>query len=290
MYTLSVIAAASALLRVASATEVFAHFMVQNAYAYTVDQWQTDMTSAQQVGIDGFSLNWIPPDCESGLDWMVDRIDDAFTAAESMGFSLIHSFDMSYSSCNIYWNQTFMADMISRYAGNSAAYRWNSNMLVSTYGGDQVDQYGNDFFQGLKDNMKDSNPISLAPALTTYSMGAQSNPSGEASNLMSDYPSIDGYLNWQAWPMNVESNITTTPDQAFQSALKSAGRSGPYIMGKSCKVEQSELMQADTCLSRLAMAVQGSQRRQPTRLLGRVQRHPVPRPLHRTNQQRRHSA
>lgn len=236
MFTFPALAFASALLiRAASATDVMAHFMVQNAYAYTVDQWKTDITSAQQVGIDGFALNWIPPDCDYGLDWTVTQIDNAFTAAESMGFKLMYSFDMSYSECTIYWNQTFMETMISKYAGNSAAYRWNSNMLVSTYGGDQVEQYGDEFFQGLKDNMADSNPISLAPALTTYSMGAQTNPTSEAASLMSDYPSIDGYLNWQAWPLNVEQNITVTPDQAFQSALKSNGRTGPYIMGKSRK-------------------------------------------------------
>ncbi|KAK4544089.1 hypothetical protein LTR36_004587 [Oleoguttula mirabilis] len=234
MYILSVIAAASALLRVASATEVFAHFMVQNTYAYTVDQWKTDMTSAQQVGIDGFSLNWIPPDCDTGLSWMTDRIDDAFTAAESMGFSLIYSFDMSYSDCAVFWNTTFMAGMINNYAGSSAAYRWNSNLLVSTYGGDQVDEYGNDFFQELKDTMNYfNNPISLAPALTTYSLGAQTDPTSEAASLLSDYSSIDGYLNWQAWPLNVLSNLTVTPDQAFQSALKANAKTGPYIMAVS---------------------------------------------------------
>lgn len=234
MFALSAAAAASALLlRVASATDVFAHFMVQNAYAYDVDQWKTDIASAQQIGIDGFALNWIPPNCQYGLDWTVDRIDDAFTAAESLNFKLFHSFDMSYSSCTTYWNQTYMQEVISKYSGSSAAYRWNSNMLVSTYGGDQVDQYGNEFFQGLKDNMKGSNPISLAPALTEYSMGAQTDPTGSASSLMSDYTSIDGYLNWQAWPLNVNQNITVTPDQAFQSALKSNGRSGPYIMAVS---------------------------------------------------------
>jgi len=234
MFSLPVIAAASALLRVATATDVFAHFMVQNAYAYDVNQWKTDMASAQQIGIDGFALNWIPPDCESGLDWTVARIDDAYTAAESMGFNLMQSFDMSYSSCTIYWNQTFMQTMISKYASNSAAYRWNNNLLVSTYGGDQVEEYGNEFFEGLKSNMQSSNPITLAPALTTYSMDAQTDATSAASSLMSDYSSIDGYFNWQAWPLNVQQNTTVTPDQAFQAAIKSNSRSGPYIMGKCC--------------------------------------------------------
>ncbi|RMY07578.1 hypothetical protein D0867_09307 [Hortaea werneckii] len=233
MRSFSLIAAASAMLQAAHATDVFAHFMVQNAYAYDVDQWKKDMSAAQQMGIDGFAMNWIPPECQSGLSWVPDRIDDAFTAAEQMGFKLMHSFDMSYSECYIYWNQTYMADAISKYSGSSAAYRWNSNMLVSTYGGDQVDQYGNEFFQGLKDNMKGYNPISLAPALTTYSLSAWDNPQSSASNLMSDYPSIDGYLNWQAWPLDSDTNMTTSSDEAFKSALKSNGKSGPYIMAVS---------------------------------------------------------
>ena len=215
----------------ASAATVFAHFMIQNAYAYDINQWKTDIAAAQQIGIDGFALNWIPPDCEEGLDWMVERIDDAFTAAEQMGYQLIYSFDMSYSSCNIHWNQTFMQSMISRYSDYSSAYRWNSNILVSTYGGDQSEQYGNEFFQGLKDNMQyANNAITLAPALTTYSMGAQAHPLHTAASLMSDYPSIDGFFNWQAWPLNVRKNISVSPDLAFQSSLKNSGRTGPYIM------------------------------------------------------------
>lgn len=273
MLSIPVVAAAAGLLQAAAATDVFAHFMVQNSYAYDVDQWKTDMKSAQQMGIDGFALNWIPPDCQAGLSWMPDRIGDAYTAAEQMGFSLMQSFDMSYSSCYLYWNQTYMADEISKYSGSSAAYRWNSNMLVSTYGGDQVDEYGNEFFQGLKDNMKSYNPISLAPALTQYSLGAWDNPSSSASSLMSDYPSIDGYLNWQAWPLDSDRNMTITADEAFSSAIKSNGRSGPYIMGKSRKGHLARLVQADNYLSGFTMAVQGSQRRQPTRRLGRLQRY-----------------
>ena len=221
-------------IRTASGASVFAHFMMMNSYAYDQDMWKKDIAAAQQVGIDGFALNWIPPNCQADESWVVDRIDDAFSAAEDMGFKLMYSFDMSYTECNYYWNQTFMQEMITKYAGSSATYRWNSNILVSTYGGDQVDdQYGNEFFQGLKDKMKYwNNAITLAPALTTYSMHAYDNPKTAASNLISDYSSIDGYFNWQAWPLDVDSNITATPDQAFQSALKNAGKTGPYIMGE----------------------------------------------------------
>ncbi|KAK6432630.1 hypothetical protein LTR95_011201 [Oleoguttula sp. CCFEE 5521] len=235
MFSLSTTLALSALaLRVASAADVFAHFMVMNAYAYDVDQWKKDMSDAQQIGIDGFALNWIPPYCQGDQGWTADRIGDAFTAAEQMGFKLAHSFDMSYSECNTYWTPQYMAQILTKYASNLATYRWNGDILVTTYGGDFVSQYGNDFFNSLKAEMSYSNQyISLSPALTKYSMAGYDDPSGQASQLLSDFPSIDGYLNWQAWPLNVQENITATPDQAFQSALKNAGKKGPYIMSVS---------------------------------------------------------
>lgn len=182
--------------QVASAATVMAHFMVANSYAYNVAQWETDIKAAQQIGIDGFALNWTPPDCSyPSLDWMADRIADAYTAAASMNFKMMLSFDMSYSSCTTYWNQTYMASVISEHAGSSAALRWNSNIVVSTFGGDTVEQYGNEFFAGLKSMMKSTNAISLVPALTTFSDEAQASPSTAASSLVTDYPSIDGYLN-----------------------------------------------------------------------------------------------
>ncbi|SMQ51069.1 unnamed protein product [Zymoseptoria tritici ST99CH_1A5] len=225
---------AATALRTASASTVFAHFMVMNSFAYDVDQWEKDIASAQEVGIDGFALNWTPPNCQANENWSVDRIDDAFTAAENKGFKLMYSFDMSWTICNHYWNQTFMQDMITKHASSPAAYRWNNNLLVSTYGGDNIEHYGNQFFQGLKDKMAYwKNPITLAPALTKYSTAAQTNAQSSAAKLISDYPAIDGYFNWQAWPLDVEANITASPDQAFQSALKNAGKTGPYIMAMS---------------------------------------------------------
>lgn len=195
--TLSLVLLATVSAQVASAKTVIAHFMLDNSYAYNAQQWKTDMASAQQVGIDGFALNWNPPDCSyPSLSWQVDRIDDAYTVAESMGFQLMFSFDMSYSVCNTYWNTTFMETMITKYAGSSAAMRWNTNLLVSTYGGDSVSAYGNTFFQSLKDTMKAAgHPITLSPALTSFSEAAQYTPVISAASLVAEYPAIDGYFN-----------------------------------------------------------------------------------------------
>ena len=233
MFRPSILSALACALGSASAVDVFAHFMVSNSYGYDVAQWKTDMRAARQVGIDGFSMNWSPPNCDASnnLDWMVDRIRDAYQAAEDMGFKMYHSFDMDNSECDTFFTTSYMQDIIAEHAGNSAAYRWNSNLLVTTFGGDTVDAYGNGFFQNLKNTMKSSsNAISLAPALTSYSYRAQDDPSAASSSLISDYPSLDGYKNWQAWPLDRKANMTTTADAAFASALASAGKTGPYIM------------------------------------------------------------
>ncbi|THY74569.1 glycoside hydrolase [Aureobasidium pullulans] len=230
----TVLALAAVSVHLAAAKSVVAHFMLDNSYAYTVGQWKTDMKVAQQAGIDGFSLNWIPPDCNSpSRKWQVDRIDDAFQAAEKTGFKLMFSFDMSYTTCNKFWNTTFMTDMITKHAGSSAAMRWNTNILVSTYAGDKNDAYGNQFFQDLKESCKGAgHPITLAPALVSYAQAAQTSPEKSAAKMMSDYPAIDGYFNWQAWPL-MEANMTCTADKAFKAALTKNGKTGPYIMAVS---------------------------------------------------------
>ena len=50
--TLAVSALAAISVRAVAATDVFAHFMVQNAYAYNQAQWKFDMQQAQSIGID----------------------------------------------------------------------------------------------------------------------------------------------------------------------------------------------------------------------------------------------
>jgi glucan endo-1,3-alpha-glucosidase len=195
MWTILAMAAVGVNLTVARS--VVAHFMLDNSYAYTVAQWNTDMKAAQEAGIDGFSLNWIPPNCEAASrGWQVDRVADAFTAAEQTGFKLMFSFDMSYTTCNTFWNTTFMTDMVTKHAGSSAVLRWNTNILVSTYAGDDNDAYGNQFFQNFKDSCKNAGqPITLAPALISYAQAAQWTPTESANQMMSDYPAIDGFFN-----------------------------------------------------------------------------------------------
>ena len=186
------------------AADVLAHFMVQNSYAYNVATWQHDMTSAQQVGIDGFALNWIPPYCASTspgstLAWQASSIANAFTAAEQQNFKLVLSFDMSYgvgSNCptGLAWNVTYMSSIISNYTNSSAAYKWNKQMLVTTYAGEK---YGNAFFQDLKQTLAEQDiDISIAPGFTSYAEAAQNEAAtGQAKSFMSAFDSLDGFFN-----------------------------------------------------------------------------------------------
>lgn len=232
--SLVIITLAATLIVTGSATDVFAHFMVQNSWAYDLEQWKEDMLSAKSIGVDAFAMNWMPPDCHDDLQWQESRIDDAYEVAEEVGFKIIHSFDMSWTGCRVYWNTTFMADMLKKHASSTATYRWNNSMLVTTFGGDSVKQYGNIFFEDLKAKMKESdNAISLTPALTQYSTKAQKMPAQAAEEMVRDFPTADGYLNWQAWPMEGNLNNTCKADEAFQSALEKAGKTGPYIMAVS---------------------------------------------------------
>ena len=232
--TLIVTALMAVFIVACSATDVFAHFMVQNSWAYNHEQWKEDMLSAKSIGIDALAMNWMPPDCQSSLQWQESRIDDAYKTAEEVGFKIVHSFDMSWTQCNVYWNTTYMADVLRKHAGSKATYRWNSDILVTTYGGDSVDQYGDLFFADLKAKMKTSgNTISFTPALTRYATNAQKTAVEAAGQMIHDFSTVDGYFNWQAWPMQDNVNNTCTADKAFQTALKTAGKTGPYIMAVS---------------------------------------------------------
>jgi len=218
------------------ASDVFAHFMVQNAWAYNDQQWKEDMHSAKSIGIDAFAMNWMPPGCEEDLSWQASRIDDAYRIAEKVGFKIVHSFDMSWAACkeNAYWNTTYMAEVLKKHADNEASYRWKGDMLVTTYGGDRVHQYGDSFFEDLKAKMRLlKNPISLTPALTKYAEEAQTSTEDAVRRMIEDFPSADGYFNWQAWPMNGKTNSTCAADKAFQDGLAHKGKNGPYIMAVS---------------------------------------------------------
>ncbi|KAI0092244.1 glycoside hydrolase [Irpex rosettiformis] len=206
------------LAHVAFAQHVFAHWMLAEAYSFTQNDWENDISSARSIGIDGFALNM------NANDYEASRLVDAYAAAATFSnpdFKLFISFDMSYS-----WSVSGMVSIVTAHADSPAQYEWNDKVLVSTYSGD-TGSYGNvDFWSGFKSNLANQGvSISLAPAFTTY------RDPNLASKLLSTYPSIDGFMNWWSWPNDILANLTTDTDVAYQKAISQ--RTGPYIMGVS---------------------------------------------------------
>lgn len=145
----------------------------------------------------GSSSNCQPKD----LSWQTARIKDAYTAADAQNFSIVPAFDMSYhfrtDNCptGTAWNMTYMSTLISDASKQSATYRWNDAVLVTTRGGGL---YGDDYFSQIKSLLdRQGVKISIAPYIESYVEAAHSfgEPEKDAKFAFSDYPSIDGFYN-----------------------------------------------------------------------------------------------
>ncbi|KAJ6465603.1 glycoside hydrolase family 71 protein [Mycena vitilis] len=214
MFLLSLIAAGLAATNLLSvnAQIVVAHFMAQNAFSYSQDDWTNDINTAKATGIDGFALNIALADYE------VDRVATAFVAAESANFKLFFSFDMSRS-----WQQSDIVSLVSTHASSSAMLTYNGGVLVSTFGGEGN---GNDFWAAIKTSLANAGiKITFAPAFLSFRDPSQT------GTLLSSFPSIDGFFNWWSWPNDVDETLTTDTDIAYRDAARTRG--GPYIMAVS---------------------------------------------------------
>lgn len=84
-----------------------------------------------------------------------------------------------------------MVDLVAKHATSASTFLWKDTVLVSTYSGDnQPDSFWADFKSALKAKNVD---ITLAPAFTSYRDPAKAN------DLLSNFPSIDGFFNWWSW-------------------------------------------------------------------------------------------
>jgi glucan endo-1,3-alpha-glucosidase len=93
---------------------------------------------------------------------------------------------MSYT-----WASSDIVNIVAAHASSSASYKWNNNVLVSTYSGSS---YGDTFFSGIKSSLSSQGiKISFAPALTDFR-----DPS-LATQMLSNFPSVDGFFNWWSW-------------------------------------------------------------------------------------------
>ncbi|KAJ7890998.1 glycoside hydrolase family 71 protein [Mycena olivaceomarginata] len=214
MLAVSLIAAVIAATNTLSANAqiVVAHFMAQNAFSYSQQDWTNDINTAKATGLDGFALNIALPDYE------VDRVATAFVAAENANFKLFFSVDMSRS-----WQQSDIVSLVATHASSPAMLTYNGGVLVSTFEGEGN---GNDFWAAIKTSLANEGiKITFAPAFISFRDPSQT------GTLLSSFPSIDGFFNWWSWPNDVDTTLTTDTDIAYRDAAHSRG--GPYIMSVS---------------------------------------------------------
>ncbi|WVQ71228.1 hypothetical protein IAR50_000753 [Cryptococcus sp. DSM 104548] len=178
---------------------VWAHHMIGNTYSYTSSNWATDIASATAAGIDGFALN-------IGSDsWQSSRVADAYTAAGSSGFKLFLSLDMTSLSCSSSSDAANLVSLVSKFATQSAQATYNDKVIVSTFAGsDCAISWQTDFVDALTSAGVD---IFFIPSLF-------SDVSTFSSNTW-----MDGELNWNSgWPMG-STDLTTSSDETYISAL-----------------------------------------------------------------------
>ncbi|KAK3694137.1 glycoside hydrolase family 71 protein [Podospora appendiculata] len=208
MHLLFAIAAALAVcvLPAQAAKEVFAHFLVGNANAFTFAEWQHDMQLAKAASIDGFSLNIAAQDSHNGAS-----LATAFQAADSTGFKLFFSFDYAAQGA---WPKDQVIALVNQYASHATYFKpdGTGKPLVTTFegAGSAADW----------PSIKAATHCFFMPEWTSIGPRAAA---AAANNV------ADGLASWNAWPVGA-TNMTTAPDTAFRAALND---NKPYMMPAS---------------------------------------------------------
>ena len=195
------------------AKQVFAHYMLGNAYPLGVADFQRDIAQAQSAGIDGFALN-VGPD-----SWMADRCNKMYQAAIGTGFKLFVSLDMAVMAGS---GINDIAHWVTDYTSHPNQFYYQGKQFVSTFAGESVT-----FGQAtpalgwalFKSQMaaRGSN-VFFVPSFTALGPAAAM---GMASN--------DGAFSWDAWP-TTNSAMSTNEDAAYMAA-RAAGK--VYMAGVS---------------------------------------------------------
>ncbi|KIK99634.1 glycoside hydrolase family 71 protein [Paxillus rubicundulus Ve08.2h10] len=176
---------------------VVAHFMVGNAYPYTVDNWKSDILLAHQSGFDAFALN-------VGSDsWQPQQVANAFEAAQQSGtgFKLFMSFDMSSLPCNTADDAATLRTYITTYASHPNQFMYNDRVLASTFAGESC-KFGQASVQSgwstqFIQQLSGSNAVYFIPSFFV-----------DPSTFQSFNNLIDGMFNWNsAWPTQVTTSF-----------------------------------------------------------------------------------
>ncbi|KAF4471359.1 glycoside hydrolase family 71 [Fusarium albosuccineum] len=174
--------------------QVYAHYMVGLTDGQTAEQWQKDISDAQSVGIDGFSLNIGPQDT-----WTLTQLHQAYAAAEAANFKLFLSFDMETRGS---WDAGAVADLINTFKDSGAQVKEADKPLVSTFEGTAWA----DNWAGVKES---TGGIYLVPDWSSIG------PDGVRGKL----DIVDGAFSWNAWPKAGETKMSSEEDKLYKDVL-----------------------------------------------------------------------
>lgn len=97
---------------------------MSNAQNYTASDWADEIRLAQAAHIDAFALNTAFNQGDG------PQYDLAFSAAAAAGFQLFFSFDYAGNGA---WPMSQVIQILNKYSGNSAHYKYNGKAFVSTF-------------------------------------------------------------------------------------------------------------------------------------------------------------
>ncbi|PYI03590.1 glycoside hydrolase [Aspergillus sclerotiicarbonarius CBS 121057] len=170
---------------------VFAHFILGNAWNYTVAEWKEDMTLAQEAHIDAFAL-----DVGYGDSTTATQAALAFEAANNVSFKLFFSFD--YDGGTGAWPQADIIDYLKEYGSNPAHYKYNGKPFVSTFEGPD---YASDW-----KTIKSETNCFFVPDWS--SLGAEGAYKAGGGGI------VDGLFSWGAWPSG-PNDMTNSTDLTY---------------------------------------------------------------------------
>lgn len=166
-----------------------------------MSDWEDDITQAKEAHIDAFALNMAYGDPNNDA-----QVPNAFSAANSLGFSLFFSFDYAGNGS---WPQAEVISMINTYKSEAAYYYYNSQAFVSTFEGpDHAADWP---------AIKQETGCFFIPSWS--SLGAKA---AMATGV------VDGLFSWAGWPEG-PNDMYTTVDASYFDVLDG----DPYMMPAS---------------------------------------------------------
>ncbi|KAH7032195.1 glycoside hydrolase [Macrophomina phaseolina] len=190
----------------------------------SVEQAQTDVRDAKNLGVDAFALN-----VQNVVDsWATGAIEYLFTAAAQNDFHLFFSFDMAVLNEQ---DPTSFLPIFEQYASNDTYYKHDGKPFISTFNGG-IMQNGGEWTRKFREAIEADN---ITPYFVS-DFGLYSSSSASASESimgsLSTYSAVDGVFSWEtAWPSQndgLASILSSVTDKVGSDAAHATGKS--YLM------------------------------------------------------------